>query len=144
MNIQLHPVGWDIYTHYTGRNWIAIRIRYRQRYVGEKMIKLHRRWAPPKLLGVQTWCYALYTPALRQQYASVPCTPPIRRRHSFECFFFLIVHLIIYKALDIQYTLKQYLLLFRLCSNTVVFTLISSLSTCVGRSFSSHPQRESH
>ena len=44
--------------------------------------------------GVSPAC----TPSIRQQYASVPYAPPIRRRHSFEWFL-----LLIYKALDIQY-----------------------------------------
>ena len=124
---------------YTARIWNAIRIRFRERYVGDKIVKIRRWWAPPKLFGVQN---VAYHRRVRLQYASNTPQYPIRPQYvgvivlnGFYCSS---------NYLQSDRHTKQYLLLFQLCSKTVVFTLISSLSTCVGWSFSSHPQRESH
>ena len=104
--------GFNNKPYYTGKNWIAIRIRYHERYVGEKMIKLHRRWAPPKLFGVQ--------------YASVPCTPRplyvgVIVLNGFYCSSRIICKQSVRHTIYIE-------AIFVIVP--VVFTLISSLSTC--------------
>ena len=57
---------------YTARIWNAIRIRFRERYVGDKIVKIRTAkiiWRTKR--GVSPAC----TPSIRQQYASVPYTP---------------------------------------------------------------------
>ena len=63
---------------YTARIWNAIRIRFRERYVGDKIVKIRRRWVPPKLFGVQN---VMYRRRVRLQYASNTPQYPIRPQY---------------------------------------------------------------
>ena len=63
---------------YTARIWNAIRIRFRERYVGDKIVKIRRRWVPPKLFGVQN---VAYRRRVRLQYASNTPQYPIHPQY---------------------------------------------------------------
>ena len=63
---------------YTARIWNAIRIRFRERYVGDNIVKIRRRWVPPKLFGVQS---VAYRRRVRLQYASNTPQYPIRPQY---------------------------------------------------------------
>ena len=69
---------WVWVRDYTARIWNAIRIRFRERYVGDKIVKIRRWWAPPKLFGVQN---VAYHRRVRLQYASNTPQYPIRPQY---------------------------------------------------------------
>ena len=129
---------------YTARIWNAIRIRFRERYVGDKIVKIRRWWVPPKLFGVQN---VAYRRRVRLQYASNTPQYPIRPQYvgvivlnGFYCSSNYLQsdrHTIYIEAIFVIVPV-----VFKHCcvhTNQFPFHLCT-----VGWSFSSHPQHESH
>ena len=54
-------------------------------YVGDKIVNTPAVGTAKIIWRTKRGVSPACTPSIRQQYASVPYTPPIRRRHSFYC-----------------------------------------------------------